>query len=379
MPEPRGDELTTIIDYRTSAGNDVAWFPNHTDSYVNWSLGDDTWYAPAVDERLEVSYSESGLAETWYNPWGYDPGLVGEIDPDKGLVIDNSSGTLTVATGGGTVTGYNFNQFIDSNYDDVFLGSDADETFMVRRGGSDQISGGAGDDVFQFKPTYHSHAAEDRHLITDYEAGERIQIYEVGFDGSDLASQLSVRYDDELDRTSISVTTETYTGEDLISISGEFSAVRSMNLIYDHGNLLPALELELVYNTAPVAVDDSITVPEDAGLTNIVVLDNDTDVDNDALTLSAVSIDDPTMGTVAINADGTTIDFTPAADVNGPVSVTYTTADGNGGTDKGTLSIVVTPAADARSRSVTISRSIRTVARRHWTCWPTTSMSTATH
>ena len=252
-----------------------------------------------MDERLEVSYSESGLAETWYNPWGYDPGLVGETDPDKGLVIDNSSGTLTVATGGGTVTGYNFNQFIDSNYDDVLLGSDADETFMVRRGGSDQISGGAGDDVFQFKPTYYSHAAEDRHLITDYEAGERIQIMEVGFDGSDLASQLPVRYDDELARTSISVTTETYTGEDLISIGGEFSAVRSMNLIYDHGNLLPALELELVYNTAPVAVDDSITVPEDAGLTNIVVLDNDTDVDNDALTLSAVSIDDPTMGTVA--------------------------------------------------------------------------------
>ena len=78
-----------------------------------------------------------------------------------------------------------------------------------------------------------------------------------------------------------------------------------------------------------------------------MVLDNDTDVDNDTLTLSAVLIDDPTMGTVAVNADGTTIDFTPAADVNGPVSVTYTTADGNGGTDQGTLSIMVTPVADA--------------------------------
>ena len=32
------------------------------------------------------------------------------LDPDKGLVIDNSSGTLTVATGGGIVTGYNFDQ-----------------------------------------------------------------------------------------------------------------------------------------------------------------------------------------------------------------------------------------------------------------------------
>ena len=152
--------------------------------------------------------------------------------------------------------------------------------------------------MFQFKPTTYSHAAEDRHLITDYEAGERIQIMEVGFDGGPGEPALCpLRRRARPDK--ISVATETYTGEDLISISGEFSAVRSMNLIYDHGNLLPALELELVDNTAPVAVDDSITVPEDAGLKNVVVLDNDTDVDNDALTLSAVSIDDPTMGTVA--------------------------------------------------------------------------------
>ena len=132
-----------------------------------------------------------------------------ETDPDKGLVMDNSSGTLTVATGGGTITGQNFDKFVDSYYDDdVFLGSDADR-FMIRRGGSDQISGGAGDDLFLFKPTYSSHAAEDGHLITDYEAGEQIQIMEVGFDGSDLANQVSVSYDAELDRTSISVATET--------------------------------------------------------------------------------------------------------------------------------------------------------------------------
>ena len=119
-----------------------------------------------------------------------------------------------------------------------------------------------------------------------------------------------------------------------------------MNLIYDHGGLLPALDWSFLI-ILPVALDDSVTVPEDAGLTNVVVLENDTDVDNDTLTLSAVSIDDPTMGTVAVNADGTTIDFTPAADVNGPVSVTYTTTDGNGGTDQGTLAINITPVADA--------------------------------
>ena len=70
MPDPRGDELGTIIDYRPSAGDDVAWFPNYTDSYVNWSLGDDTFYGPRLDERLEVSYNESESRGDLVQPLG---------------------------------------------------------------------------------------------------------------------------------------------------------------------------------------------------------------------------------------------------------------------------------------------------------------------
>jgi len=98
-------------------------------------------------------------------------------------------------------------------------------------------------------------------------------------------------------------------------------------------------------NDAPVAVDDTETILEDAGLTNITVLDDDTDADGDSLTLSSVSLDDSSLGTVAINGDNTTIDFTPAADANGTATVTYTVSDGTT-TDTGNLVITITAVDD---------------------------------
>ena len=50
-------------------------------------------------------------------------------------------------------------------------------------------------------------------------------------------------------------------------------------------------------------------------LTSIDVIANDTDIEDDTLTLTAVFTDG--SGTLAINADGLSIDYTPAANFNG--------------------------------------------------------------
>ena len=52
---------------------------------------------------------------------------------------------------------------------------------------------------------------------------------------------------------------------------------------------------------APVAVDDALTVIEDADLTSKNVIENDTDVDQDMLTLTEVSYTGE--GTAAVNTD----------------------------------------------------------------------------
>ena len=63
-------------------------------------------------------------------------------------------------------------------------------------------------------------------------------------------------------------------------------------------------------NEAPEASDDTMTILEDTdGILNISVLDNDNDVDNDPLSLSSVSTDNPLLGNVSLAPDGRTIQF----------------------------------------------------------------------
>ncbi|MCA9938168.1 MAG: tandem-95 repeat protein, partial [Anaerolineales bacterium] len=95
-------------------------------------------------------------------------------------------------------------------------------------------------------------------------------------------------------------------------------------------------------NDAPVALNDSDTTLEDVPVT-IDVLANDTDVDGDALTVSAMT--QPTHGGVVNN--GTDVTYTPDADYNGLDSFTYTVNDGHGGTDTATVAVIVTAVGDA--------------------------------
>ena len=96
-------------------------------------------------------------------------------------------------------------------------------------------------------------------------------------------------------------------------------------------------------NDAPVAVSDSTTTNEDTAVV-ISPLVNDTDVENDALTITGVGT--ASNGTVVNNGDGT-VTYTPNADFNGSDSFTYDISDGNGGTDTATVSVTVDPVNDA--------------------------------
>ncbi len=97
-------------------------------------------------------------------------------------------------------------------------------------------------------------------------------------------------------------------------------------------------------NDAPVAIADTATVLEDSALTNIDVISNDPDVEEDTLTLITATADG--SGTAAVNADGISVDYTPTANFNGTETITYTVSDGTD-TSTGTLTITVTAVNDA--------------------------------
>jgi hypothetical protein len=96
-------------------------------------------------------------------------------------------------------------------------------------------------------------------------------------------------------------------------------------------------------NDAPDAVNDSASTNEDAAVT-IAVRANDTDVENDAFSVTAVT--QGANGNVAINPDGT-VTYTPNANFNGADAFTYTVSDGTGGSDTATVSVTVHPVNDA--------------------------------
>ncbi|SJM93251.1 hypothetical protein CRENPOLYSF2_3180006 [Crenothrix polyspora] len=119
------------------------------------------------------------------------------------------------------------------------------------------------------------------------------------------------------------------------------------------------LTLEPV-NDPPVAVDDTIEVLEDTPVSGNV-LNNDSDVDGDSLTVIAATVDtngdglpDPlilgevalitdkagtVIGSLTLNSDGS-FTFAPALNYFGPVpDVKYTVSDGHGAVDVATLKI----------------------------------------
>ena len=94
-------------------------------------------------------------------------------------------------------------------------------------------------------------------------------------------------------------------------------------------------------NDAPDAVDDTAVTDEDTPVT-IPVLDNDSDPEDDPLTVVAADSPD---GSVVINADGT-VTFTPDENFNGETTITYTIEDPDGLQDTATVTVTVTPEND---------------------------------
>ncbi|MBL4766779.1 MAG: tandem-95 repeat protein, partial [Rhodobacteraceae bacterium] len=91
-------------------------------------------------------------------------------------------------------------------------------------------------------------------------------------------------------------------------------------------------------NDDPVAVEDLVFVQQESSLT-FDPLVNDSDVENDALTITGVT--DPSSGTVTIGQDGKSLSYSPKAGFKGNDSFDYTVSDGNGGENSATIDVIV--------------------------------------
>ncbi|QIL82711.1 midcut-by-XrtH protein [Diaphorobacter sp. HDW4A] len=117
-----------------------------------------------------------------------------------------------------------------------------------------------------------------------------------------------------------------------------------------------------VVNGTPVAVADTLSTVINTAKTVTVatLLANDTDPDNDALTITGVN--NPSHGTVSIT--GNAVTFTPDANFEGAASFQYSISDGKGGTAIGTVTVHV-DSGSATAPSLVVMRSL--VANAHGT------------
>ncbi len=109
-----------------------------------------------------------------------------------------------------------------------------------------------------------------------------------------------------------------------------------------------------ITNNFPGAVDDTAITNQDMSVV-INVLANDTDVDNDGLTVTSVT--QPGNGMTVLNGDGT-VTYTPNDGFFGSDSFSYSVDDGAGGSDSADVTVTVreVPPVVANDDQLTTSR-----------------------
>ena len=104
-------------------------------------------------------------------------------------------------------------------------------------------------------------------------------------------------------------------------------------------------------NDGPDAIDDSASTSKNSSVV-INVLSDDTDPENDPLTVTSVGL--AANGVVGINADNT-VTYTPNDGFMGTDNFTYIISDGNGGSDTANVEVTVTPGPNTPPVASTIT------------------------
>jgi hypothetical protein len=152
----------------------------------------------------------------------------------------------------------------------------------------------------------------------------------------------------------LSVSTPTYgkavvTGEKIKYVANKGEAGKSESFTYTIKDLdgiesTGQVNFTLSTNTNPIAVNDKITIDEDAGRDKILVLENDTDQDGDTPKVLSIS-SDPSHGVAEI--ENGYLYYKPTANYNGVDQLDYIIKDGNGGRSEATLYLTITEGNDA--------------------------------
>ena len=311
---------------------------------------DNFGYSVAVDvDTVEVSGAEVEVATVVVGAYQHDP-IDPHSDPDSPLyLLDAGAAYVFTRDSGGVWDGGEKLTADDGEALDYFGYSVAVDVDTVVVGAyGDDDNGSASGSAYVFTRDSNGEWSQKKKLTDeDGEAGDWFG-YSVAVDtaahtalvGAGSAHVLDIHDWESVPGIAGQLPTE-HTVENLFNGRVYDFQVRAVNLRSPG----PQAEGEAIpqANGPPVAVDDASTTAEDTAIV-IRVLDNDSDVDGDSL--SVIAVGTPSNGAAAITGNATTVTYTPNSSFHGSDSFTYVASDGNGGTDTGTVTVTVTAVDD---------------------------------
>ncbi len=246
------------------------------------------------------------------------------VEAGDGDDVVDFSGASSVAV---TINGGDGNDVLGGSNNNDTLNGGAGNDRIFGAGGNDMLAGGSGDDAYYYQIGNGSDTIVEASGTDSIVFGAGIAMSDITFtvNGSDLA-------------LTIGGETITIVNHYAADHSGRIeSLVFDDNSTFDVGSYVP--------NYDPVANNDAFSGDEDTVISGNV-LDNDTDANNDTLTVAAATITTANGGTVELNTDGT-FTYQGAANFHGMDGFSYTVTDGNGGTSTADVALTVHSVNDA--------------------------------
>ena len=311
---------------------------------------DNFGYSVAVDvDTVEVSGAEVEVATVVVGAYQHDP-IDPHSDPDSPLyLLDAGAAYVFTRDSEGVWDGGEKLTADDGDALDYFGYSVAVDVDTVVVGAyGDDDNGSASGSAYVFTRDSNGEWSQKKKLTDeDGEAGDWFG-YSVAVDtaahtalvGAGSAHVLDIHDWESVPGIGGQLPTE-HTVENLFNGRVYDFQVRAVNLRSPG----PQAEGEAIpqANGPPVAVDDASTTAEDSAVV-IRVLDNDSDVDGDSL--SVIEVSTPSNGSVAVTGAGTTVIYTPNANFHGSDLFTYKVSDGKVVTDAATVTVIVTSVND---------------------------------
>ncbi|HNL79391.1 MAG TPA: tandem-95 repeat protein, partial [Agitococcus sp.] len=216
--------------------------------------------------------------------------------------------------------------------DDYLYGSEGDDTLTGDQG-NDNLVGGAGNNTYiytnghdfinneEYPSPQEDNGVGDLLTIANFARSQAVFSQDI-----QIATTLVISFpSSETD----SIRINNFFNVDATGKIETYSKDAIETLIFKDGTVLTAAQIVGIFNnTPPQIINDPLNaeVNEDGSIT-LDLLSNVSDVNGQSLTITKVDLDDPTQGSLGF-LDSQEIVFTPAANFNGAVSLTYTVSDG---------------------------------------------------